>query len=153
MSRVFVESPTGNLVPAVSDAVQAALEGEHQAVYGYGLVGAVLGDAARTEVGAALAAHRLRRDLWRGLLNDRGVRPVASAAAYDLPEPVTDEAAARRLALHLEERAAAFYADLVMVATGPTARLAAESLAECSVRAAQWRGEPVAFPGLPERAR
>lgn len=138
---------------ALRRALQSALGGEHQAVYGYGVVGAVLGDDARPEVSAALAAHRARRDRLRTVLADHGVRPVASAAAYDLAEPVTGDASARRLAIGLEEAAASFYADIVMLAQGEVLRLAASELAESSVRAARWRGNAVPFPGLPERSR
>lgn len=133
-------------------ALQAALAAEHAAVYGYGVVGGRIREGRRTEARAAYDAHRARRDALVREVRDLGGTPVAAAAAYALPFPVPDSAAAVRLAADLEERVAGVYSDLVR-ATGGTGRsAAAEALREAAVRAVRWRGESVAFPGLAERA-
>ncbi|MEU6812597.1 ferritin-like domain-containing protein [Streptomyces sp. NPDC046831] len=137
--------------PAVS-ALQAALAAEHAAVYGYGVVGARIGEHRRAEARTAYDAHRARRDALAREVRDLGGRPVAAAAAYALPFPVPDAVAALRLAAELEDRMAAVYSDLVRAADGERRRAAAGALREAAVRAVRWRGGSVAFPGLPERA-
>ncbi|WP_143668424.1 DUF4439 domain-containing protein, partial [Streptomyces carpinensis] len=85
-------------------------------------------------------------------VRDMGGRPVAAAAGYALPFPVPDSAAAVRFAAELEDRVAGVYSDLVRACGGERRREAAVALREAAVRAARWRGESVAFPGLAERA-
>ncbi|MEN8656043.1 ferritin-like domain-containing protein [Streptomyces sp. 21So2-11] len=133
-----------------TQAVQAALAAEHAAVYGYGVVGGRVGDDRRGEAREAYDAHRARRDALERTVRDLGATPVAAAAAYALPFPVPDAAAAVRLAAELEDRVAGVYSDLVRAAGGPLRREAAGSLREAAVRAVRWRGRSVAFPGLAE---
>ncbi|GGO56466.1 hypothetical protein GCM10012286_71000 [Streptomyces lasiicapitis] len=133
-------------------ALQAALRAEHAAVYGYGVVGGRVGDARRDEARTAYDAHRARRDELRRAVRELDGEPEPSAAAYALPFPVPDSAAAVRLAAELEERVAGVYSDLVRAAGGARRSAAAESLREAAVRAARWRGGSVAFPGLSERS-
>jgi hypothetical protein len=131
-------------------ALQAALAGEHAAVYGFGVVGAYLrGDPEAADVSAALVGHELRRDHLRVLVLGTGSDPVPAAAAYRLPFRVTSAADARRLATHLEEGVAEQYAALVAAGEGDLRRQAAQWLAEAAVRAGRWRGTSIAFPGLP----
>ncbi|WP_133917675.1 ferritin-like domain-containing protein [Streptomyces sp. NBC_00582] len=133
-------------------ALQAALAAEHAAVYGYGVVGGRIGAARRTEAQAGYDAHRARRDALVREVRDLGAEPVAASAAYALPFPVADAAAAVRLAAELEERVAGVYSDLVRAAGDQRRREAAGALREAAVRAVRWRGGSVAFPGLAERA-
>ncbi|MFF8368300.1 ferritin-like domain-containing protein [Streptomyces lydicus] len=133
-------------------AVQAALAAEHAAVYGYGVVGGRISAARRKEALAAYDAHRARRDALHREVRDLGGTPQAAAAAYELPFPVPDAAAAVRLAAELEDRLAAVYADLVRAGSRVRRREAAGALREAAVRAVRWRGGGVAFPGLAERA-
>ncbi|MDO0925461.1 ferritin-like domain-containing protein [Streptomyces sp. TG1A-8] len=133
-------------------ALQAALAAEHAAVYGYGVVGGRIGGPRRSEARAAYDAHRARRDALVREVRDLGGRPVAASAAYALPYPVPDAAAATRLAAELEERVAGVYSDLVRATTGARRGFAASALREAAVRAVRWSGESVAFPGLAERA-
>jgi uncharacterized protein (UPF0261 family) len=83
-----------------------------------------------------------------------GTTPVAAAASYELPFPVVDLAAARRLGLHIEEGVAStWYATLSAVTRVSDRQLAVAALADAAARALQWRltvpGEPstVPFPG------
>lgn len=133
-------------------ALQAALAAEHAAVYGYGMVGGRIGDDRRKEAREGYDAHRARRDELRRGVRDLGGTPRAAAAAYELPFPVPDAAAAVRLAAELEDRVAAVYADLVRDGAGARRRDAAGALREAAVRAVRWRGSGVAFPGLAEWA-
>jgi hypothetical protein len=124
-------------------ALQAALAAEHAAVYGYGVVGGRIGERRRAEA---------RRDALVRAVRDLGAAPVAASAAYELPFPVGDGAAAVRLAARLEERLAGVYSDLVRAATGARRADAAGALRETAVRAVRWSGQSVAFPGLAERS-
>ncbi|MFF3889816.1 ferritin-like domain-containing protein [Streptomyces sp. NPDC001914] len=133
-------------------ALQAALAAEHAAVYGYGVVGARIGTARQSDARSAYEAHRARRDQLTREVKDMGAEPEAASAAYMLPFPVTDTAAAIRFAAELEERVADVYSDLVRAAADDRRRMAAGALREAAVRAVRWSGESVAFPGLAERA-
>ncbi|MEW1660553.1 MULTISPECIES: DUF4439 domain-containing protein [unclassified Streptomyces] len=133
-------------------ATQAALAAEHAAVYGYGVVGGRVGADRRAEAQSSYDTHRARRDALRRTVRDLGGTPQAAAAAYELPFPVPDAAAATRLAAELEDRVAAVYADLVRASDGAHRKEAAAALREAAVRAVRWRGGGVAFPGLVERA-
>ncbi|MFF2850514.1 ferritin-like domain-containing protein [Streptomyces sp. NPDC058001] len=133
-------------------AVQAALAAEHAAVYGYGVVGGRIREGRSDDARSAYDAHRARRDELSRAVRDLGGRPEPSAAAYALPFPVPDAAAAARLAADLEERIAGVYADLVRASGGERRRAAADALRDAAVRAVRWRGGSVAFPGLAERA-
>ncbi|GAA3583197.1 ferritin-like domain-containing protein [Streptomyces osmaniensis] len=137
---------------ATVKALQAALAAEHAVVYGYGVVGGRISEERRSEARAAYAAHRVRRDALAREVGDRGAEPVSASAAYALPFPVPDSAAAVQLAAELEDRVAGVYSDLVRAAEGELRGTAAEALREAAVRAVRWRGGSVAFPGLAERA-
>ncbi|MEU4210603.1 ferritin-like domain-containing protein [Streptomyces sp. NPDC026206] len=143
---------SGGATRAVVAAAQAALAAEHAAVYGYGVVGGRVEDAREAEAREGYDAHRARRDAMTRAVRDLGAEPEAAAAAYSLPFPVPDGAAAVRLAAELESRLAAVYADLVRAATGALRGDAAVGLREAAVRAVRWSGSSVAFPGLAERA-
>ncbi|MET8077241.1 ferritin-like domain-containing protein [Streptomyces sp. NPDC005303] len=134
------------------EALQKALAAEHAAVYGYGVVGGRVHEDRRAEARAAYDAHRARRDALVRAVRGLGGTPVAAAAAYALPFPVPDPAAAVRLAADLEDRVAGVYSDVVRATGGGRRSTAAEALREAAVRAVRWRGESVAFPGLAERA-
>jgi hypothetical protein len=85
-------------------------------------------------------------------LSAAGAEVPAAQPAYVLPFPVTTAATAVRLATALEDGVAAAYANLVGAAEGGGRQDAALALGQCAVRAAQWRGYSVPFPGLPERS-
>ncbi|MFD7549253.1 ferritin-like domain-containing protein [Streptomyces sp. NPDC059578] len=133
-------------------ALRAALDAEHAAVYGYGVVGGKVHEDRRGEARAAHDAHRARRDAWQRAVRDLGGDPVPAAPGYALPFPVADTGSAVRLAAQLEDRLAGVYADLVRASQGARRRSAVDALREAAVRAARWRGGSVAFPGLAERS-
>lgn len=140
-------------VTGLLDALQAALRAEHAAVYGYGVVGGRIDPDLRQEAREAYDAHRARRDALRRTIRDLGGVPESAQAAYALPFPVPDRAAALRLAAELEDRLAAVYSDLVRAATGGRRSAAASALRDAAVRAVRWSGSSVAFPGLTERPK
>jgi Domain of unknown function (DUF4439) len=129
-------------------ALQSALAAEHAAVYAYGVIGGVLG-ATSAEANSAYAAHRGRRDQ---LMARIGSDAVAAQPAYELPFPVRNAAQAQRLAVHVEQRCAEVYADVVSRTAGAARMYAARGLTECTVRGMTWGGDFEAFPGLRGRS-
>lgn len=122
------------------------LEAAHAAVYGYGVLGARLDDATRRVALAAYDVHRARRDALAAQLRARGSEPEPGLPAYDVV--VADSAAARALAVRLEEGMALRWRDQV----GGTddvelRRLALSGLQESAVRAATWRELAGTGPG------
>lgn len=145
----------------VLSSLQAALEAEHRAIYGYGALGPKLTGARAQLAFADERAHRNQRDRTSVLLRTLSAVPSPSAISYALPA-LPDAAAAGRFARRLEDDAAAAwrYAIVEAAATEPTdlsrairdAALAA--LTASSVRAMRWAqiidpAHPtVAFPGI-----
>ena len=136
------------------DLLTAALEAAHAVVYGYGVLGARLDDATRRVALAAFDVHRARRDALTAALVRRAATPPTTEPAYDVE--VADAAAARVLAVRLEEGMAVRWRDLLAGTDDPELRrLGLSGLQETAVRAATWRGlagtapVTVALPGTP----
>lgn len=134
-------------------ALQAALAGEHAAVYGYTVIGGRLdGDSAVVRLAiAAHSQHRAVRDALVKVLLERGQSPVPTEPGYRLPAPVDGSATARALARLLEDRCGVLQAALVATAEGEERTLAAEALRDCAVRALGWGAPATAFPGVGAR--
>jgi hypothetical protein len=77
--------------------------------------------------------------------------PSAAPPAYQLPFPVTDAAAARRLAARLEEASAGAAWDLIAAAGSGTGvrRAAVGWLTDAATRGEYW-GSELALPGQPD---
>ena len=139
----------------VLDALQAALAGEHAAVYAFAAVGGRLEVAGTTaEARAARQSfdvHRSRRDSLTTRVRGLGAVPVASAGVYDVG-PMATVADARQVAGEVELGLAGPYAALVAAMTPAQRGAPARWLVESSVRAQAWGAEVPDFPGLPERA-
>ena len=130
-------------------ALQGALAAEHAAVYGYGVVGAVLGGRAQADARADWTAHQVARDTLVSMLTGLGATPVAASPAYKLPFPVTSPKSAARLAAILENGVTRAYLGLVAV-NNPTLRaFAAQAMQTSANRALAWSGTTTAFPGMP----
>ena len=137
--------------------LQAALAAEHAVVWGYGVVGGRADAGLLPAVREADQAHRGRRDGTAALVRRYGGEPVPTEASYELPFPVPDRRAALRLAVHLEEGAAAAWRYAVAATDDRSVRRAAlAALTDAAVRATRWRlllpppdGVPatVPFPG------
>jgi hypothetical protein len=138
-------------------ALTAALAAEHAAVWGYGVVGAALGEDTRQLASDAEAAHRDVRDQVSALLAGREADVVDAEGGYALPFPVLSEVDAAALGAVLEDGVtAAWVRVLDQAAERSTRELAVAALSSAEVRAVSWRAAagqtPVtrAFPGLPE---
>ena len=143
-------------------AWQSALAAEQQAVFGYALLGPRL--TASADVSRARAcqdAHQQLQDATSAALVRAHLQPVAPLADYSSLYPVPDAHAARRLAVRLESDAANAWRYLYTQAAAvrpaqpdlaaqraAIRTLAQQALTACAVRAVQWRGTPVPFPGI-----
>ena len=141
-------------------ALQTTLAAEHAAVWVLGVLGGRV-SASRSKqlsdaIAAAYVAHRSRRDQLTSTIRDLGSRPVASEAAYDLPDPVDGASPSDRqlsaAALEVERRCAATYAFLVAQTAGRERGWAIRALNETAVRELAFRGTPEMFPGAGEYA-
>ena len=133
-----------------TEALQAALAGEHAALYAIGVAGGHL-RGARFRAAAQLSdRHRERRDQLAGMISAAGTEPVAAAPAYDLPAAVTTEARAAALVRLVEQRLGAVYGDLVESATDTGTRtFAVQALVATARDQALWGANPLPFPGTP----
>ena len=130
------------------EALQAALAGEHAALYGVGVAGGKLSGARFKAATDAYEQHRDNRDHLSALIVAAGETPVAAEPAYDLPQAVTNAAGATALILLIERRVAAVYGDLVESAEEQAVRaFAIKSLLAAASAQLAWGGAPVAFPG------
>ncbi len=130
-------------------ALQAALAAEHAAIYGYGVVGAMLTGNPRSLAHTDWIAHQDARDTLQQMLVKVGATPVAASPAYQLPFPVTGEASAVRLAAALEDGVTQAYLGLVAVTDRTLRSFGALAMQPPANRAVAWRGTTVAFPGMP----
>jgi Domain of unknown function (DUF4439) len=129
-------------------ALQAALDAEHAAVYGYGVAGAHLAGAKQKAAARDWAGHEAARDTLAAMIIALGAQPVAAAAAYQLPFPVHSEQSAVMLAALLEDRVATAYLGLVALSQARLRMFGARALQSAALRATSWRGTALAFPGL-----
>jgi hypothetical protein len=138
-----------------NEALAAALEAEHAAIFGYGVVGAHLDRSGQTACRQAETAHRDRRDALVARMVAANEAPPAAAPAYELPFAVADRDSALRLAVHLEEGAARAWRQALPATSGDERRFAVAALMDCAVRATRWRRTAgtlpatVPFPGAP----
>ncbi|HEX8627147.1 MAG TPA: ferritin-like domain-containing protein [Catenuloplanes sp.] len=137
----------------MSEQLTAALAAEQAAIFAYGPIGVRLTGAAAELARTAEAAHRVRRDTLVLRLAALGATPGPAAPAFTLPFPVTDRASALRLAVHVEDGAAAVWRAALPATTDADRQLALDALTECAVRATRWRRTAgvtpltVPFPG------
>jgi hypothetical protein len=149
------------LAPDLVAAWQAALAAEHQAAFGYGLLGPRLSGAAQQYAVTCSDAHEALRDATEQAMAAQHLRPVPPQVDYPALYPVPDAAAARALAARLEDECAvAWRALFARVAALPGATAAArrddaqQRLSAAAVRAMTWRRftDPTratrAFPGI-----
>jgi hypothetical protein len=147
--------------PRLDAAWQAALAVEHQAVFGYDVLGPHLSAPDRPRARNAQKSHVTLRDGTEAAMTTAGLTPVAAQVDYPALYPVADAAAARRLAVRLEDDCAAAWRYLYLRTAStpsPTARrlrgAAQTGLTGSAIRAARWRAlvsptqATVAFPGL-----
>jgi hypothetical protein len=144
----------------VDSAWQSALAAEHQAVFGYSLLGPRLPAADQRLAVTFSNAHESLRDATAETLVAAGLTPVPPAADYPSLYPVGDTSVARALAIRLEDACAAAWRYLYLQAASSTGRrahsargAAQDALTASAVRSAQWavivtpQHPTVPFPG------
>jgi hypothetical protein len=143
-------SRSGDASQAVA-ALQKALAAEQAAIYGYGVVGARLPQGSADQAAATTdwVAHMRAGDQLSALITARGATPVPAAVAYELPGPVRNPAAAKALAVTLEERVAQAYLAVVALPESGLRSFGAGQVRAAALRAQAWSGSVQAFPGLP----
>jgi hypothetical protein len=133
------------------EALQAALAGEHAALYVYGVLGGQVSRSAQPaladRIADSYAEHRRRRDRLVGLVAAHGADPVAAAPAYDLPNAAANPAQLRAAARLVESRCVALYAQLVGNSAGADRAWAITALDEGAVREVGYGAAPTDFPG------
>jgi len=134
---------------SVIAALQNALAAEQAASYGYGIVGAHLSGARQAEATTDWIAHMRARDALTAMISARGAQPVPASVAYQLPAPVSSAAQAEALAATLEDGVARAYLGLVALTEVALRAFGALQVRAAALRAENWQGFTVAFPGLP----
>jgi hypothetical protein len=117
----------------------AALVAEHAAIYGYGVLGSHLDSATVGLAAQAEAAHRNRRDTLTLRLTGRRAPAPPAEPGYALPQPVTDQPSALRLAIGIEERTAAVWRAALIDTEGDDRMISVQALSECAVHAVKLR--------------
>jgi hypothetical protein len=146
---------------ALDNAWQAALAAEQQAVFGYALLGPRLSDDVRFRAVGFSDLHEQLRDSTAAAISAAGLVPVPPAADYPSLYPVDSAAAARALAVRLEDAGAAAWRYLYLQAASTTGSRAAalrataqRNLTSSAVRATVWRAlispahATTPFPGI-----
>jgi len=136
------------------EALQAALAGEHAAVYVYAVIGGRVSlsseSALANQVRTAYTLHRGRRDQLIAMVRAVDEEPVASEVSYQLPNLASTPHLLRAAALELEDRCVAVYADLVGSTSGANRQWAIDALNDAAVRELGFGGSPESFPGIAE---
>jgi hypothetical protein len=128
--------------------LQAALEAENAAIYGYGVAGAYLAGSAQAAAIRDWNDHNEARDTLSAMITQLGATPAAAAAFYALPFPVHDSRTARALAAYLEDGVTRAYLGVVAVDNLRLRTFGALAMQAPARRAAFWRGRTQPFPGL-----
>ena len=135
----------------LDDATRAALmrmlQGEHAAVYAYGVVTARVVPALRARAEAGWSAHLALRDALEQELLLTGVTPPAAAAGYDLGALAPGSPGAVALAARVEAAVAAVAAQAVASTASSHRSDAAGTLVGAARRRAGWTGRSQALPG------
>jgi hypothetical protein len=130
-----------------TDALQAALAGEHAAIYAIGVAGGHLRARRFTAAQDLYTRHLVRRDRLRELVLAAGADPAAAEPAYDLPAQVADPNSAAALIRLIEQRLAAVYGDLVATAeTSAIRTFAVQAVVAAAREQIIWGGVPTTFP-------
>jgi hypothetical protein len=127
----------------VDAAWQAALAAEHQAAFGYALLGPKLRGTQQQEAVACSDAHEALRNATEAWMNQAGLRPVPPLPDYPALYPVPNAATARQLAVRLEDDCAAawryLYAQAARARAHSRMAEAQAALTASALRATTWR--------------
>lgn len=130
-------------------AIAALVEGQHAAVFGYGVAVARLGTRDVAWARAAWQWHSRRRDAYSAALHQAGGRVPAARAAYDVGAAAAagaDEAEGVALAGRIERGLLSTLLAAVAQVEGPWRAILARDAAEAARRLERWAGPVAALP-------
>ncbi|AWB92765.1 DUF4439 domain-containing protein [Aeromicrobium chenweiae] len=130
-----------------TEALQAWLALEHEAVWLYPVVGARFA-GLRPRASTAFRTHRDTRDALERRIRAAGEDPVANRLTYDVG-PLDTEKRALRAARRLEAQISAVCLTLAGAAEGDLRAYAVRNLNRAALAELTWGARPQAFPGLP----
>jgi uncharacterized protein DUF4439 len=138
----------------VNEQLTGALAAEEAAIYGYGVIGVKLSVKGEViEARAAEQEHRERRDWLVSKIAEGNASTGPAPAGYQLPFPVTDRAAALRLAIRIEDGVAQSWRPVLGATRDADRTTALAAMTDAAVRACRWRRLAavtpltMAFPG------
>jgi hypothetical protein len=138
---------TSSLGTEQVNALTRLLQGEHAAVYAYGVVAAWVAPTLRARAHDFWSGHLTDRDALTELLRSGAATAPPGSAAYDVGPLPSGSPAAVALAAKVEQRLATV-ADSAVAGTSDGARLAAAGILVSSARRqAAWAGSTAALPG------
>ncbi len=132
-----------------------ALQVEYQAIYAFGVAGAMLSGGLLDAALVAESRHREQRDAVVAHLRDTKATVPGAKPAYVLPFEVTGSAEAVKLITEIEDEVTMAWRAAVANTFGDARRVAVTAYTQNAVNAARWRraqGESpstVAYPGRP----
>jgi hypothetical protein len=133
------------------EALQAALAGEHAALYVYGVLGGQVSRSAQPAladlVSRGYTDHRRQRDRLVALVSAHGATPVAAAPSYRLPNAAATPAQLRSAARLVESRCVTLAAQAVGSTSGRDRAWSITALDAAAVRAVRLGAVPTDFPG------
>jgi hypothetical protein len=136
-----------SLRPEQTAELSRLLQGEHAAVYAYGIVTALVAPALRARALSGWTAHLSSRNDLTDLLIDAHVTAPAASPAYDVGKLPHTNADAVALAAQVEGRLAASAAAVVGTTTDDARLVAARILITSARRQAGWTASVAALPG------
>jgi hypothetical protein len=139
----------GRATPQVADALNALIDADLQAGFGYAGVAAKLTGDQRTLALTRMSAHTSRAQRLQAMASDAGATPTPAPPAYAGALP-GDEGAARELAVRFENACAAAASALVGVADGPARIVGVAAVLDTGMAGWQWSSALSAFPGMPD---
>lgn len=142
---------TGPATPSLGSeqvtALTRLLNGEHAAVYAYGVITARVAEKQRARARACWNAHLAGRNEVVRLLTSAGANAPAALPAYDIADLPGNSAAATGLAATVEGRLTTLAASTVGTTTDGARTVAAGLLVAAARRRAGWVPDVEALPG------
>jgi len=135
---------------SASISLQLALAGEHAAIYGYGVVGPRLKTSQANQARSARNSHRAARDQLERRILAGGGQPVVADSSYVVDVDGASQQKLRAILTSIEDRLCELYATVVLEPDDDARRLGIDQMQATAVRATQWRGSALTFPGLQE---
>jgi len=133
-------------------ALQAALAGEHAAVYLYGVLGGQVSRSKQPQLAALVTTlydtHVARRDRLTLLVSRHHVDPEAAASAYRLPNTLTNATQIRAAARRIESRCLQLYGQTIGSTSGADRAWAISTLLAASKQALAVGIAPNDYPGM-----